>query len=58
MTAYGRSRSGWPTSKASTPTDYGPQMAGYVIASIPLLLLFFLTMREFIRGLTAGAVKM
>lgn len=39
-------------------TDYGPQMAGYVIASIPLLAVFVLTMREFIRGLTAGAVKM
>lgn len=39
-------------------TDYGPQMAGYVIASVPLLALFFLTMRQFIQGLTAGAVKM
>lgn len=38
--------------------DYGPQMAGYVIASGPLLLLFLVTMRVFIRGLTAGAVKM
>ncbi len=39
-------------------TQYGPQMAGYVIASIPLLILFFLTMREFIAGLTSGALKM
>jgi ABC-type glycerol-3-phosphate transport system permease component len=39
-------------------TDYGPQMAGYVIASVPLLLLFFFTMQQFIRGLTSGALKM
>jgi ABC-type glycerol-3-phosphate transport system permease component len=38
--------------------DYGPQMAGYVIASVPLLLLFLFTMRQFLQGLTAGAVKM
>jgi ABC-type glycerol-3-phosphate transport system permease component len=38
-------------------TDYGPLMAGYVISSLPLLLVFILTSREFIRGLTAGAVK-
>lgn len=38
--------------------DYGPQMAGYVIASIPLLILFLFTMRQFLQGLTAGAVKM
>lgn len=39
-------------------TDYGPQMAGYVIASVPLLILFFFTMQQFIRGLTSGAIKM
>lgn len=39
-------------------TQYGPQMAGYVIASIPLLVLFFATMREFVAGLTSGALKM
>jgi ABC-type glycerol-3-phosphate transport system permease component len=39
-------------------TQYGPQMAGYVIASIPLLILFFTTMKEFIAGLTSGALKM
>ena len=38
-------------------TDYGPLMAGYVISSLPLLIVFILTSREFIRGLTAGAVK-
>lgn len=38
-------------------TTYGPLMAGYVLASIPLLLLFLLTMRSFIAGLTSGALK-
>lgn len=37
--------------------NYGPLMAGYLIASIPLLLLFLLTMKTFIRGLTLGAMK-
>lgn len=31
--------------------------AGYTIASIPLLVLFLLTMRQFIAGLTSGAIK-
>jgi len=38
-------------------TNYGPLMAGYVISSLPLLLVFFFTSREFVQGLTAGAVK-
>ena len=38
-------------------TDYGPLFAGYTIASIPLVLLFLLTMRHFIAGLTSGAIK-
>ncbi len=38
-------------------TDYGPLFAGYVIASIPLIVLFLLTMRYFIAGLTTGAIK-
>ena len=38
-------------------TTYGPLMAGYVIASLPLLALFLLTMRAFIAGLTSGAIK-
>lgn len=37
--------------------DYGPIMAGYVIASIPLLLLFLFSMKLFVRGLSAGAIK-
>jgi ABC-type glycerol-3-phosphate transport system permease component len=38
-------------------TTYGPLMAGYVLASLPLLILFLLTMRAFIAGLTSGALK-
>jgi ABC-type glycerol-3-phosphate transport system permease component len=38
-------------------TTYGPLFAGYVIASLPLLVLFLLTMKAFIAGLTSGAVK-
>lgn len=37
--------------------QWGEMMAGYAIASVPLLLLFLFTMRSFVRGLTAGAVK-
>ena len=38
-------------------TTYGPLLAGYVIASLPLLILFLLTMRAVIAGLTSGALK-
>ncbi len=36
---------------------WGPMFAGYVIASIPLIVVFTLTMRYFIAGLTSGAIK-
>jgi ABC-type glycerol-3-phosphate transport system permease component len=39
-------------------TDYGPLYAGYVIASVPLIILFAFTSKLFIRGLTSGAIKM
>jgi ABC-type glycerol-3-phosphate transport system permease component len=32
-------------------------MAGYSIAAIPLVLIFLFTMRLFVRGLGAGAIK-
>jgi|TARA_Y100000758_G_scaffold221300_1_gene159639 ABC-type glycerol-3-phosphate transport system permease component len=32
-------------------------MAGYSIASLPLVLVFLFTMRLFVRGISAGAVK-
>lgn len=36
---------------------WGQMMAGYSIASIPLVLIFLFTMRLFVKGITAGAVK-
>lgn len=37
--------------------EYGPTMAGYVVGSVPLVILFAIGMRAFVRGVTAGAVK-
>ena len=37
--------------------DYGLQMAGTLVAILPVLALFLLLQREFVSGLTAGAVK-
>lgn len=37
--------------------EYGKLMAGYAISAIPLIVLFLFTMRAFVKGLTAGAVK-
>jgi ABC-type glycerol-3-phosphate transport system permease component len=37
--------------------DYGPRFAGYLLAAVPLLIMFLLGMRYFIRGMTAGALK-
>jgi len=39
-------------------SQYGPLNAGYVISSIPMLLLFAFTSRLFIRGLMSGAIRM
>ena len=36
---------------------YGPMFAGFVLASVPMVLLFSLNMKSFISGITAGAVK-
>ena len=36
---------------------WGPLMAGYSMASIPIIILFVFSMKLFIRGLTEGAVK-
>lgn len=35
----------------------GYQMAGYVISSLPLVLLFALASKQFVRGLTSGAIR-
>jgi multiple sugar transport system permease protein len=37
--------------------DYGVLMAGTVLSILPVVILFFILQKEFIRGLTAGAVK-
>lgn len=37
--------------------QWGEMMAGYSIAAIPLVLIFLFTMRLFVKGLTAGAIK-
>ncbi|MEX2605771.1 MAG: carbohydrate ABC transporter permease, partial [Kiritimatiellia bacterium] len=37
--------------------DWGALMAGFTIASIPMVLIFLFTMRLFVKGLAAGAVK-
>jgi ABC-type glycerol-3-phosphate transport system permease component len=36
---------------------WGPMMAGYAIASLPVIVLFILSMKLFVRGLAEGAVK-
>lgn len=38
-------------------TDWGPRMAAYTVATIPLVVLFVFGMRYDIRGITSGAVK-
>lgn len=37
--------------------DYGAQLAGLVLATVPLVLMFIIGSKSFIKGLTAGAVK-
>jgi ABC-type glycerol-3-phosphate transport system permease component len=37
--------------------EWGELMAGYTISSIPLIILFLFTMKMFVKGLSAGAVK-
>jgi multiple sugar transport system permease protein/raffinose/stachyose/melibiose transport system permease protein len=38
-------------------TSWGPLMAGYAVASFPLILLFSFTMRYFVEGIATGAIK-
>lgn len=38
-------------------TDYGAQLAGLTLSTIPVLILFMFGSRTFIKGMTAGAVK-
>jgi arabinogalactan oligomer/maltooligosaccharide transport system permease protein len=38
-------------------TEWGHFAAGSILASLPVVLLFFALQRHFVEGLTAGAVK-
>lgn len=38
--------------------DYGMMIAGYALAMLPLLIAFFTSMKSFMSGLTAGAIKL
>jgi multiple sugar transport system permease protein len=38
-------------------TDWGPRMAAYTVATIPLVILFLFGMRYYIQGITSGAIK-
>jgi len=39
-------------------TEWGPLMAGYTLAAVPLVVLFAVTTRTFIAGLTQGGLKL
>jgi ABC-type glycerol-3-phosphate transport system permease component len=38
-------------------TDLGPKMAAYILATLPLIILFSFGMRHYVRGITAGGLK-
>jgi ABC-type glycerol-3-phosphate transport system permease component len=38
-------------------TDIGPQMAAYILAAAPLIVLFSLGMKQYVAGITAGGLK-
>ena len=43
--------------QATVNTEWGAIMAGSAIATLPLIVLFVISSRQLIAGLTAGAVK-
>ncbi len=45
------------SSQSNGGGQIGPMFAGYVIATVPVLLLFMFTSRLYMEGMTAGAVK-
>lgn len=46
------------TNYYNTTHSYAVPLAGFVIASLPLIILFMFTSKQFIKGLTSGAIKM
>lgn len=44
--------------QSSYGVQIGPMFAGYILGSLPLLLLFAVGMKQFIAGMTSGAIKM
>ena len=48
---------GLMTFKGDLRADYVTMLAGIIIASLPMIILFLCMSRQFVRGLTAGAVK-
>jgi len=42
---------------SNTRNDQGIQLAGYVIAALPLLVFFSVATKQFITGLSSGAIK-
>lgn len=48
-----------PTSATTGDTSvYGPHFAGYVLASLPLLLLFLFTSKYYIEGLMSSGLRL
>jgi ABC-type glycerol-3-phosphate transport system permease component len=43
--------------KSAPIPDPGAEMASYVLASVPLLVMFLFSMKSFVQGLTTGALK-
>ena len=48
----------WSESYNKLTGGWGPPFAGYVISSLPLIVIFSLASKQFIQGLTSGAFKM
>lgn len=44
-------------SSSTGSTDYGAMIAGFAIATVPLLVMFMFSSRLYIEGITSGAVK-
>ena len=44
--------------RGQTQSNTGAMMAGYLISSIPLLIVFAIASKQFVRGLTSGAIKL